>query len=299
MYRLGWAVVRGSAEEDRLNKTTRTARARGRKLIAGALRLSILLLVISVLAIVLLGIKLETTPTGQTIAFAIAGAVLQTAVLGLIYEVWLRNDVEDATLEKLGTARDVREHGLIKIGREAGIDWASLLETCHSLCVVTHDPGTLFGRSDDLILRRAREGYLERFTLAVPEDDWKRSEVWLSDFALKWQKSAPGAEFFAVRTPSPARFELINTSSRTVVLLPPVTPDSAVEANKLLEFRVSDPWGMGAWFDRQAEAVTRLTPVIGYSPTVPSDTRGGDGEQEQQRSDRQVQDAANEPEELA
>jgi len=33
-----------------------------------------------------------------------------------------------------------------------------------------------------------------------------------------------------------------------------------------LEFRVSDTWGMGAWFARQAESVSRMTPAIGYSP---------------------------------
>jgi hypothetical protein len=181
----------------------------------------LLLLVISILAIVLLGIQLQSTPTGQTIAFAIAGAVLQTAVLGLLYEVWLRNDVEDATLEKLGTSRDVREHGLIRIDREAGIDWVVLLKACCNLCVVTHDPSTLFGRSDDLILRRARDGYLEKFTVAVPDEDWKVAEPWLSSFVSKWQRSAPDSEFFAVRMPATAKYEMINTDSRTVVLLPP------------------------------------------------------------------------------
>lgn len=243
---------------------------------ANALRVSILVMVLSGALIIVAGNALSEYPVYQAIAFAILGALLQTAVLGLIYEVFLRNEVEDATLEKLGTARDIREHGLIALGREATIDWSEILDSTRDLCVVSHDPKSLLGRSDDQILRKAAEGYLSRFTIVVPRTAWRASERWLLAYKEKWAANSPGAEFFAIKADSDAAFEFIGTESRSLVLLPRLADISGVEAAKLLQFRGAEDWGIGAWLARQRVGLAELNANIGHSearaPVSPSKT---------------------------
>ncbi|MEV5822884.1 hypothetical protein AB0L22_27365 [Micromonospora haikouensis] len=228
--------------------------------------MSALLFVISVLLILWLGSVLDKEPEWLAIALAICGAVLQTAVLGLIYEVWLRNDVEDATLEKLGTARAVREHGLVSLRADTSIDWADMLSSARRVTIVSHDPRGLLGRADDAILQRGGEAKFTRLVIAVPCSNWDEASPWLRSFKDRWEKAAPTAEFFAVRLDSLAQYELIATENRSIILLPSLDSAANVPAMKMLEFRNSEEFGIGAWLCRQFEHMQRLSPEIGYSP---------------------------------
>ncbi len=269
--------------------TTRRARPPGRQLLANALRLSLVLIVLSGLLIAVIGYALVEFPVWQAISFAILGAFLQTAVLGLIYEVFLRNEVEDATLEKLGTARDVREHGLVRIGREATIDWSVVLESTKELCIVTHDPRGLLGRFDDQILRRAAEGYLNRLTIVVPQGQWNDAESWLVHLRDKWEKTAPLSEFYAVKSEASPAYEFIGTDYRFIILLPSLCDAPGVEARKLLDFKQSEsePWGIGSWLARQLNGLVELKGTIGHSPPPPRPKVGADtvGDEDSSTSD--------------
>lgn len=217
----------------------------------------------------IVGSALDKVPVWQAISFAILGAFLQTAVLGLIYEVFLRNEVEDATLEKLGTARDVREHGLVKLGREANIDWSQILEATSRVCIVANDPKSLLGRFDDQVMRRAAEGYLDRVTIVVPEERWKEAEGWLTALRDKWERTAPAAELFVVKSTSVAAYEFIGTDSTFIILRPSLSDAPGIEATKLLDFKRSEPWGIGSWLSRQTDEIIGLQPTIGHSPPPP------------------------------
>jgi hypothetical protein len=150
--------------------------AQAKRVLGNAIKLAGLFFILSILAIIVLGVFLQKHPTGLSIAYAVGGAVLQAASLTLVYEVWLRNEVEDATLEELGTSRDVREHGLIRLDGSARVDWPDLLSTARELCVVTTSPSHLIGMAEDEIIRRAAEGKLVECRIAVPADHWDESE---------------------------------------------------------------------------------------------------------------------------
>lgn len=106
----------------------------------------------------------------------------------------------------------------------------------------------------------------KRLTIAVPYSCWDETKSWLSEFSIRWEKAAPGAEFFGVRLESSVMYELIATESHSVVLLPPIAYAPDLDAVKLLEFRRSAPSGIGSWLNLQFEHVMSLQPSLGYSP---------------------------------
>jgi hypothetical protein len=222
--------------------------------------------------ILFLGFTLAKYPVWQAVVLAICGAILQTAVLGLIYEVWLRSEVEDATLEKLGTARDVREHGLVALHADASIDWAALLSNARELSIVTHDPQGLFGRADDMILQHAGSGTLKKLVIAVSKENWDDVAPWLSAFVDRWKLKCPAAEVFAARIEASSHFELVATEDRYIILAPSVAPTPHIAATKMLEFKKADKHGMGEWLHQQFLHVQTLNGdiEIGYAPSKPT-----------------------------
>ena len=207
--------------------------------------------------------KQETT---QTILFALLGALLQAAFLGIVYEIWLRADVEDATLEKLGTSRDVREHGLIRLDSEANVQWQSLLDGARELVLVTARPEQTLGQFDDLVVRSAGDGALEDFRIVVPEGDWEGTREWLEAFKERWAAAAPAAAFFAIRLSEHTSYDFIATETRSILLVRRLLTEAGLETIKLLEFRKRGDSGIGAWLARQREAILRMSPQLGYSP---------------------------------
>jgi hypothetical protein len=249
-----------------MTDTTAANRWRSKRTKANAMRLSGLFVALSVSFIILAGVVLDKESVWLTILFAIFGGVLQTAVLGLIYEIWLRDDVEDSTLEKLGTSRDVREHGLVSLGRDSTIDWSAVLHTARVLCVVSHDPKSLLGRADGEVLNRAGQQKLEKLVMGVPEEEWDEVKPWLIDYVSRWQQAAPASEIMIVRLDSSPGYEFIGTDSRSIVLLSTVSTMHRLSAVKTLEFRQAESWGIGMWLNDQAINLSKLQPTLGYSP---------------------------------
>ncbi|TQJ19739.1 hypothetical protein FB475_3915 [Kribbella jejuensis] len=243
-----------------------------RRILGSAIKLATLLMVASILAIVLAGLLLGKMLTLQTVAFAVLGAILQSAFLGLVYEVWLRSEVEDATLEKLGTSKDVREHGLIRLDTEAKIDWSSLLEGARELTIVARRPEALIGNFDDFIMRCARDGALEDFRVAIPADRWEESLPWCEKFKASWSAAASASSFFAVKVDGSTPYDILATESRSILLLHPVVSAPGLETLKLLEFRKRNEDGIGAWLARQKDVVLSTPATFGYSPPVSTAT---------------------------
>jgi membrane protein implicated in regulation of membrane protease activity len=132
-----------------MNLRRRQRSGSSRRTKRSALTYTILLGALSAAFIIFGGMLTSGHLTTQTIAFAILGAVLQTAVLGLLYEVLLRDEVEDNTLEKLNLSADVKRHGLVRMDDDAAIDWQALLDERGDIFIVTSDPGRLFGSADN------------------------------------------------------------------------------------------------------------------------------------------------------
>jgi hypothetical protein len=238
-----------------------------RHLLKNVVTLSGLSILVSSLLIILVGVTLDTNPLWQSILFALLGAILQTAFLGLIYEVWMRSEVEDATLEKLGTSRDVREHGLIQMKKESGIEWPTLLDGARTLCIVTRDPKSLIGRADGQIIRHAATGRLKKLVIVVPSTYWQDSRPWLSEYRERWKAGAGNAEYFAAKSDTAAAYELLLTEHRSVVLLPAVAAGKSIDDAKQIEFRETDKLGIGAWLKLQMSELVNLPAAIGSSPS--------------------------------
>lgn len=184
--------------------------------------------------------------------------------------------MEDATLEKLGTARDVREHGLVALHPDASIDWKSFLTNAREVSVVTHDPRGLFGRADDLFLQQAGNGTLRKLVIAVPEEHWDDAAPWLKDFTSRWKSKCPAAKIFAMRIESASRFELVATEGRYMMLVPALAPAQTIPAAKMLEFKDSGVQGIGEWLQRQFLHIQSLKGEIGYSPPEPARRKRAD-----------------------
>lgn len=239
-----------------------------------ALRLAGILVVLSLVLIVYLGSLLEKQPEWQTIVFAVLGAVLQAAFLGLVYEVWLRGEVEDATIEKVGISKDVRDHGLLRLDDEARVNWTRLLEGARSLNILTSNPEALIGHNRDLLMRFARENSLRELRIAIPSADLARTRSWIDTFRAEWAESAKDASFFAVEAPPGPGYDLIATDSHSVILLKAFTAGEGVERFKLLEFRKRSRYGIGTWLSDQSKQITKFQTVTGYSPgLIPEPTK--------------------------
>jgi hypothetical protein len=244
--------------------------ARRNRLINSAVKASLLFLFLSIALLVIAGLTLADHLTSLTIVFAVLGALVQTSVLGLIYEIWLRNEVEDATLEKMGTAQDVRSHGLVTMSSDGDIPWTEVLDTASDLCVATNDPQGLLGRVHDRILARAAVRRLEKFVIAVPENSWDAAEPWLKELERRWQEAAPTASMFAIRLKPAAAYEFVATNSRSIIILPPICESPKTGSARMLEFRAADHDGIGWWLNQQLVEIMKLQPILGYSPPIKS-----------------------------
>lgn len=257
--------LRNSSKRKRA-RSSLSRQSHSQRILWSAFRIASLVFIVAILMMVVVGTTLAERITTQQIAFGITGAILQAAFLGLIYEVWLRDEVEDATLEKLGTSRDVKEHGLIRLDAEVNIDWSNLLDGATQLTIITNRPETVIGAADDLIIRNAGSGSLTECRVAVPESAWTERFSWCERFRDAWAAAAPSSSVFFIKLPTYPGFDLIATETRAIMLMRPAVAAPGVEALKLLEFRARNAHGIGSWLSRQNAVLFELQASFGYSP---------------------------------
>jgi hypothetical protein len=204
-------------------------------------------------------------PAWQTFGFAIFGAMLQTAFLGFVYEVYLRDQVENSTLSRLNLARDVADNGLVRISSSSSLDWTRVLTDTSTLCIVSGEPQRVLGLASGAALDRASRGHLRRLRIAIPEARWDSVSSWLTELEALWSAQAPDAEFLSTRLVPGLAFDFVANDTSVFVLLPATVNTPNGSEAKLLEFaRKSKPDSVGAWLDAQVLSVLALTPSRGH-----------------------------------
>jgi hypothetical protein len=237
-----------------------------RRLLRTVARQSLLFCIISVLAIAVT--FWLARGFWQVTLLAVFGALLQTAILGLLYEVFLRAEVEEAAYSRLRIKEDVYAHGLIGFSADAQIGWQDLLDGKRSLSVVTDDPARLFGPADDYIYHQARLGYPKDIRIYIPHHAWEQCATWLTAYVDRWKSGQlPKSSIFVARISGSFPYELVAADDETIAILPVMDTRIDVGSAKMMHFRKSDKNGIGEWFTQQAiEMQKKLVPELGYVP---------------------------------
>ncbi len=233
-----------------MNRLRRLLRSRG---VRSASLLAILLIVLFSVIIAFIGLIAKDHLVWQTIGFAVTGALLQTAFLGLVYEVWLRDEVENSTLQKLDLSRRVVDHGLERISGHADIDWTLLLDGVSTICVASNRPDQAIGFSASIVIQHARSNGLRSVRIAVPASNWNDCERWILDFESTWRRARlSSSTLYFVELAAPLPYDLLAFGDRVAILLPPGQPDLAESGPKMLQFRSTrKDDAIGTWLHSQ------------------------------------------------
>jgi hypothetical protein len=249
---------------------------------ASAVKISVAFGIIGLLCLVASALGLDGKPARQQLGFALSTALITTAALGLIYEVWLRTEIESSTLQKVNLSADIGKHGLVKIVDDQLVDWEDLITGNQALAVYSRDPETLLGRSRDKILGAAARGELNRLVLGVPESSWDDAERWLKEVVESWREKAPGAEIqcVCVSGHNAGAYELVSDGRRSHLLLPRFFEDTRYQAHKGLIVEESATTGLGAWLSDQIRALEVQSARLGYAPNAASQPHEADDDAE-------------------
>lgn len=242
--------------------------------VRSALLLALLLMTIGLLAIAVVGWSTADNSTERTIGFAVTGALLQTAFLGVVYEVWLRKDVEESTLKKLKLSRDVIDHGLVGLSSSPVIDWQAFLASSRKVLIATVDPSKVVGLSEGNLAEFNTKFGTRSLRIAVPSSSWDVTEPWRTAFGRKWRNSAGSGELYFVALDDDLPYEIVASESAIHLLLPPSRSDFGEPGPRMLTFEPHGAHnGIGAWIGRQVSDLERVPASLAVLPEEPDDAK--------------------------
>lgn len=127
---------------------------------------------ISILAIVLLLVNQKYGPGGSVEATFtnVLNTVLALGLIGLVYEVFLRDLVFRETVETIGLDADIAKSSLSAIDQGAAIDWKDLLEQADSVAVLVANPMGWMERDWNYLLTAAKQRKI-RIDVYIPNHD--------------------------------------------------------------------------------------------------------------------------------
>jgi hypothetical protein len=175
---------------------------------------------------------------------ALLTALIQASFLGIVYEWWLRDDLDAAANQRANLSRSIRDHQLVNLSQDATPEWGPLLEDATEAILVSERPRDLLGEAGRAaLLEAARNNSLKACVVVTTDAEHSEQAEWRESLLRAWAQVAKKSEHslrFVVKE-NPPPYELFATDVSVHLMI--VNADERRSRSRLcsLEFSRREP----------------------------------------------------------
>lgn len=175
---------------------------------------------------------------------ALLTALIQASFLGIVYEWWLRDELDAAANQRANLSHSIRNHQLVNLSQDATPDWGSLLEEATEAVLVSERPRDLLGEAGrSALLDASRQKRLKTCVVVTTDAEHTLQAEWRESLLKDWAHEARNSEHALrfVVSDNPPLYELFATDLSVHLMIVSANQRRARSRLCSLEFSRRDP----------------------------------------------------------